>query len=185
MPVRFGASCAALVVAAAPLASAHHEILAKFDDKKPMTLTGVVTLVDWRNPHVHVFVNVSRRRTATRQLGDRAREPDRSRAKRLDAATRCSPATRSRSRASPRATAAARRGASPSSSPATGREGVQRSTSTPPPLPLQAASDAALAGRPAAARRASPAARRATGRFRARRRWSKTASTRRWTRGDC
>jgi hypothetical protein len=38
--------------------TAHHEILAKFDDAKPLTLNGVVTLVDWRNPHVHVFVNV-------------------------------------------------------------------------------------------------------------------------------
>ena len=37
---------------------AHHAISAKFDDKKPTTLTGVVTLVDWRNPHVHVFMNV-------------------------------------------------------------------------------------------------------------------------------
>ena len=46
-----------LLLAAAPLA-AHHEILAKFDDKKPVTLSGVVTLVDWRNPHVHVFMNV-------------------------------------------------------------------------------------------------------------------------------
>jgi hypothetical protein len=38
---------------------AHHEILGKFDDKKPITLTGVVTLVDWKNPHVHLFVNVT------------------------------------------------------------------------------------------------------------------------------
>jgi hypothetical protein len=38
--------------------TAHHEILAKFDDNKPLTLGGVVTHVDWRNPHVHVFVNV-------------------------------------------------------------------------------------------------------------------------------
>ena len=38
--------------------SAHHPISAKFDDKKPQTLTGIVTLVDWRNPHVHVFMNV-------------------------------------------------------------------------------------------------------------------------------
>jgi Family of unknown function (DUF6152) len=37
---------------------AHHEILAKFDDQKPVTLNGIVTLVDWRNPHVHVFMNV-------------------------------------------------------------------------------------------------------------------------------
>jgi Family of unknown function (DUF6152) len=47
-----------LLVAAARLA-AHHEILAKFDDRKPVTLNGIVTLVDWRNPHVHVFINVT------------------------------------------------------------------------------------------------------------------------------
>jgi hypothetical protein len=47
---------AALLLAAAP--RAHHEILAKFDDKKPMTLTGVVTSVDWANPHVHLFMFV-------------------------------------------------------------------------------------------------------------------------------
>jgi hypothetical protein len=48
---------AALLLAAVPLI-AHHEILAKFDDHKPLTLNGVVTLVDWRNPHVHIFMNV-------------------------------------------------------------------------------------------------------------------------------
>jgi Family of unknown function (DUF6152) len=37
---------------------AHHEILAKFDDKKAMTLRGTVTKVDWANPHVHIFMNV-------------------------------------------------------------------------------------------------------------------------------
>ena len=37
---------------------AHHEILGKFDDKKPITLNGIVTDVDWKNPHVHVFMNV-------------------------------------------------------------------------------------------------------------------------------
>jgi len=57
--MRFAASCvlAGLLLAAVPL-MAHHEILAKFDDKKPVTLSGIVTLVDWRNPHVHVFMNV-------------------------------------------------------------------------------------------------------------------------------
>ncbi len=38
--------------------TAHHAISAKFDSAKPVTLNGVVTLVDWRNPHVHVFINV-------------------------------------------------------------------------------------------------------------------------------
>jgi len=58
----------AAVLAAALLAAlgsavpllAHHEILAKFDDTKPMTITGVVSDVDWKNPHVHVFVNVKK-----------------------------------------------------------------------------------------------------------------------------
>ena len=49
---------AGLLLAIAP-AMAHHEILAKFDDTKPTTLKGIVTLVDWANPHVHVFMNVA------------------------------------------------------------------------------------------------------------------------------
>ena len=39
-------------------AFAHHPILAKFDDARPLTLTGRVTEIDWANPHVHVFINV-------------------------------------------------------------------------------------------------------------------------------
>jgi hypothetical protein len=46
-----------VLLAAAPLV-AHHAIQSKFDDKKPMTLKGLVTKVDWLNPHVHVFMNV-------------------------------------------------------------------------------------------------------------------------------
>jgi hypothetical protein len=38
--------------------SAHHAIAAKFDDTKPTTLSGIVSMVDWTNPHVHVYVNV-------------------------------------------------------------------------------------------------------------------------------
>src|SRR5262245_22878885 len=37
---------------------AHHEIAAKFDLNKTRTLNGVVTRVDWANPHVHWLVNV-------------------------------------------------------------------------------------------------------------------------------
>jgi hypothetical protein len=47
----------ALLAAATPLV-AHHEILAKFDDTKSTTITGIVTDVDWKNPHVHVLLNV-------------------------------------------------------------------------------------------------------------------------------
>ena len=48
---------AVLLLVSAPL-SAHHEVGAKFDDKKPVTLKGLVTKIDWANPHVHIFINV-------------------------------------------------------------------------------------------------------------------------------
>jgi hypothetical protein len=55
-----GALAAAVAVLAFAGASglAHHSVAAKFDESKAQTIEGVVTLVDWRNPHVHVFVNV-------------------------------------------------------------------------------------------------------------------------------
>ena len=49
--------CAAL---SGSLAVAHHAITAKFDDANRLELRGIVTSVDWRNPHVHVFTNVTR-----------------------------------------------------------------------------------------------------------------------------
>jgi hypothetical protein len=48
------AAAGALIV---PLA-AHHEITAKFDPAKTQKLSGIVTNVDWANPHVHIFMNV-------------------------------------------------------------------------------------------------------------------------------
>jgi hypothetical protein len=38
---------------------AHHAIQGKFDVSKNSELTGVVTYVDWRNPHAHIFMNVT------------------------------------------------------------------------------------------------------------------------------
>jgi len=57
---RFAAG--ALAGAAAMIAAsafAHHPISGKFDAAQPMTLNGTVTRVDWRDPHVHVFINVA------------------------------------------------------------------------------------------------------------------------------
>jgi hypothetical protein len=51
-----GVACACIAAAA----EAHHAVVAKFDDTRRVELAGVVTNVDWRNPHVHVFVNVTR-----------------------------------------------------------------------------------------------------------------------------
>jgi hypothetical protein len=44
---------------------AHHPIQAKFDKAAEMSVTGVVTNVDWKNPHVHVFLNVKNGTTVT------------------------------------------------------------------------------------------------------------------------
>jgi hypothetical protein len=39
-------------------ARAHHSFAAEFDIKKPVTLLGVVTKVEWRNPHIWVYLDV-------------------------------------------------------------------------------------------------------------------------------
>lgn len=46
-----------LYLAAAP-AWAHHSMAAEYDEKKPVTLKGVVTKFEWNNPHVFVYVDV-------------------------------------------------------------------------------------------------------------------------------
>jgi hypothetical protein len=55
----FAAWTRALVVSlvAAPLA-AHHVPAAKFDPARQVKLSGVVTKVEWLNPHAHIFVDV-------------------------------------------------------------------------------------------------------------------------------
>ena len=49
----------ALAALAPTTAVAHHPIHGKFDPDVDLTLSGVVTYVDWRNPHAHIFMNVS------------------------------------------------------------------------------------------------------------------------------
>ena len=39
-------------------AAAHHSFGAEYDDKQPITITGVVTRIDWTNPHSYVFLDV-------------------------------------------------------------------------------------------------------------------------------
>ncbi len=46
-----------VVAAAAPLL-AHHSFSAEYDSKKPVTLKGTVTKVDWMNPHVYFYIDV-------------------------------------------------------------------------------------------------------------------------------
>src|SRR5262249_4237755 len=49
----------------ATAALAHHNITGKFDPTKTRTLKGVVTKLDWANPHVHVLIDVSDGKTVT------------------------------------------------------------------------------------------------------------------------
>jgi hypothetical protein len=54
----------ALLLVAAPL-QAHHNIAGKFDPSKTRTLKGIVTKLDWANPHVHVLMDVVDGKTVT------------------------------------------------------------------------------------------------------------------------
>jgi hypothetical protein len=42
---------------AAPL-WAHHSFAAEYDSKKPIALQGVVTKIEWLNPHVYIYIDV-------------------------------------------------------------------------------------------------------------------------------
>jgi Family of unknown function (DUF6152) len=44
-------------------AVAHHSFAAQYDNKKPINLTGVVTSVEWTNPHVYIYVDVTDAKT--------------------------------------------------------------------------------------------------------------------------
>ena len=49
---------AAIVVTAAATLLAHHSVPGQFDMSKPVTLKGVISKVDWINPHIYVHLDV-------------------------------------------------------------------------------------------------------------------------------
>jgi hypothetical protein len=55
--VRWFAGGLGVLLTAVPLL-AHHNITGKFDPAKTRTLNGVVTRLDWANPHVHILMDV-------------------------------------------------------------------------------------------------------------------------------
>jgi len=48
---------AATLMVAGPL-SAHHSVSGQYDASRPLTLTGVISKVDWINPHVYLHLDV-------------------------------------------------------------------------------------------------------------------------------
>jgi hypothetical protein len=55
-------TAAALIASAVPVL-AHHSFAAEFDASKPVNLTGVVTKVEWMNPHTYFYVDVKDEQT--------------------------------------------------------------------------------------------------------------------------
>ena len=59
----FGGLIAGVLLLTGGKALAHHSFAAEFDGTKRVTLSGVVTKVEWTNPHVWIYFNVKDEKT--------------------------------------------------------------------------------------------------------------------------
>jgi len=50
---------AALAACSTLPAQAHHSFRSQYDAEQPLTLTGVVTKIEWMNPHVYFYLDVT------------------------------------------------------------------------------------------------------------------------------
>jgi hypothetical protein len=64
---------AAVLLAAA--AYAHHAYTAEFDTQKPVKLTGVLTKLEWSNPHIWLYLDVKDEKGNTTNWGFSASPP--------------------------------------------------------------------------------------------------------------
>ncbi len=53
------AACAAAFMLTTATAIAHHSFAAEFDANRPINLKGVVTKIEWANPHTYFYVDVA------------------------------------------------------------------------------------------------------------------------------
>ena len=68
--LRLGQALLFVLFATATAASyAHHSFAAQYDSTKPIKLSGVVTRLEWTNPHVYIFIDVAGKKDAVANWG--------------------------------------------------------------------------------------------------------------------